>query len=339
MNNAIQTLLHYVAENDLTKARQATKLILQSSKTQKDQAFCEKLLRKMGEQDAKGFEVPYNLKSIIRTNSTAYEFHEDRYFLSERDKQILDHIKRMYAVGELMGSLGLHYNNAVMLYGASGTGKTTFAQYVAKALDLPFLYVSITGLIDQYLGKTGQNMELVFQFASSLPCVLVLDEIDQIATKRHDDSGTSGEMKRVLIAIMQNLDRLPNNVILIAATNRPNAIDEALMRRFPVKHEIKPLREEEAVCFVSKYLSQVGLDWNGEILPFLCFDVQKRQAGDIDCGTYTPAAITDSLNEKIAAALFEAKDGNPIVSLDALLSQEPIACGDKTEMVRRDLDE
>ena len=330
LTNETRTLLHYVGENDLRSARAVARGILQSNKTQKDQEFCDKLLKKMNAQDAKGIEIPYNLQSIIRTSSTAYEFSTERYYLSDREKEVLQTIRQMYTVSEQMAKLNLHYANATMLYGMSGTGKTTFAQYVAKTLDLPFLYVSITQLLDCYMGKTGQNLENVFQFASTLPCVLVLDEIDQIATKRREDGGVSGELKRVLITIMQNLDRLPNNVILIAATNRPEVIDDALMRRFPLKHEIEPLTGDEACAFVNQYMDQIGLDWSGYVLPFLGYKVKPRQVKEIEDGKFVPAIIVDCLNEAIADALYNQGPDNPVVTVDGSKIDIPEVRGAKT---------
>ena len=315
MNDTMRTLLHYVVEGDMKKSRDVAKLILQTNKTAKDQQMCEKLLAKMEEQDAKGVQIPYNLQAIIQQSVSPYGFQSDRYYLTEREKQLLSHIKRMYSAGTIMAAKGIHYTNAVLLHGVSGTGKTTFAQYVADALNLPFFYVSITQLVNSYMGKTGQNLELVFQFASTMPCVLVLDEIDQIGTKRGLDGGVDGEMKRVLISVMQNLDRLPNNVILIAATNRPDVIDSALKRRFPVKHEVRALTDTEACAFTNMYLSRVGLDWKGELMAFLSFDVYSKQDEYVPSGEYTPAAITDSLNEKIAQAI-EKDPENPIVILN-----------------------
>lgn len=287
-------------------------MILRANKTAKDAVFCENVLRKMQEQDDKGVEIPYNLKSIIRTNCTQFEFDPNRYFLTAREKEVIEHIEKMYRVSGKLATLGIRYTNAVLLSGESGTGKTTFAQYAAHSLGLPFFYVSITQLIDSYLGKTGQNLETVFEFANSLPCVLVLDEIDQIGSKRRDDGGTSGEMKRVLITILQNLDRLPNNVVLIAATNRPEVLDEALVRRFSVSHVVNRLNEQESEKFVSQYMSGIGLGWTGSVDMFL--QTVEREEHQSKGKGNTPATLTRYLNEKIAEALYTGED-DPTVFL------------------------
>lgn len=317
MNDAYRTLLTYIANNDLNRARDVAKVILRGSKTAKDTEFCEKLLQKMGEQDEKGLEIPFNLKSIIQTSCTAYDFHPERYFLTEREKPVLEHIKCMHATGERLADRGIHYPNATLLYGESGTGKTTFAQYVANELGLPFLYISLTQVIDSLLGKTGQNMELVFRFISSVPCVAVIDEIDAIGTKRKEDGGVSGELKRVLISVMENLDRLPNSVVLIAATNRPDTLDDALMRRFRVKHEVTRLSKEEGSAMIAQYMREVGLDYTGDVNMFLATTVSVKQSGMPFEQTYTPAAIADALNEQIAAIFSASDEDYPIIALDA----------------------
>lgn len=318
MNDSIRTLLHYVIEGDVQKARAVAKLVLQSNKTQKDKAYCETLLKKMEAQEAQKAEIPYNLRGILQTSCTAYEFTTERYYISERERSCLEHIKSMYAAGGRLAERGIHYANAVLLHGHSGTGKTTFAQLVARELGLPFFYVSMTQLMNSYMGKTAQNMELVVNFISTLPCVCVLDEIDSIGTRRGDDTGVSGELKRVLLCVMQSLDRLPNTVILIAATNRPDAIDEALKRRFPLQHEVSPLSVEESKNLIKQYMLSVGLETVGSLDTFLSVDVSKRQSGLPFDNQYTAAAITDSLNERIAQAFNKnPKCDTPAVSLYA----------------------
>lgn len=308
MNENYRNLFRAISANDLPKTRAYAQVILRTNSTAKDAQFCENILQKMDDQDKAGPEIPYNLKGVIRTSSSPFGFHADRYYLSPREKTVIEHIKKMYQVSGRLAELGIRYTNAVLLHGESGTGKTTFAQYAAILLGLPFFYVSITQLIDSYMGKTGQNLENVFEFANSQPCVLVLDEIDQIGSKRRDDGGVSGEIKRVLITILQNMDRLPNHVVLVAATNRPDSLDDALVRRFAVKHEITRLNLEESEAFVSRYMSSLGLGWAGSVRTFLL-------SLGADKWNYTPAELSQRLNEKIAEAIYTGEQ-DPTIYLN-----------------------
>ena len=83
------------------------------------------------------------------------------------------------------------------------------------------------------LGKTGANLRMVFDHAKANEAVLLLDEIDSIAKRRSDESDV-GELKRLVTAILQEVDSWPDSGLLLAATNHPELIDPALWRRFDV---------------------------------------------------------------------------------------------------------
>jgi SpoVK/Ycf46/Vps4 family AAA+-type ATPase len=85
--------------------------------------------------------------------------------------------------------------------------------------------------MSSYLGKTGNNIKAVLNYASSFPCVLLLDEFDAIAKKR-DDATDVGELKRLVTVLLQAIDEWPNTSILIAATNHSELLDPAAWRRF-----------------------------------------------------------------------------------------------------------
>ena len=106
--------------------------------------------------------------------------------------------------------------------------------------------------------------------------------------------GADGELERTTISLMQNLDTLPNNVILLAATNRPDVIDPALMRRFSQKNEVQMLSEDEAVRMVQMFFASIGQE-----VPYTAEEtkVRYREAG-------SPAdlmvRIVQDLAEKLA---------------------------------------
>jgi SpoVK/Ycf46/Vps4 family AAA+-type ATPase len=93
-------------------------------------------------------------------------------------------------------------------------------------------------LISSYLGSTSKNIRSLLEYAQSEPCVLFLDEFDSIA-KARDDRNEIGELKRVVVSLLQNIDNL-EDTILIAATNHVHLLDPAIGRRFHYKIELLP---------------------------------------------------------------------------------------------------
>lgn len=105
------------------------------------------------------------------------------------------------------------------------------ARYIAHKAKLPFLRIQFSSLVDSHLGQTQSNLARIFDYVRTAPCVLCFDEIDAVGMARGQKDDV-GEMNRVVIAIMQEMDRLPNNVIIIGTTNRFDRLDPALIRRF-----------------------------------------------------------------------------------------------------------
>lgn len=87
--------------------------------------------------------------------------------------------------------------------------------------------------------------------------VLCLDEIDAIGTRRGGKDDVA-EMNRVTIALMQELDRLGNDIILIGTTNRPDTLDDALFRRFTFGHTVRPLCRDDARTLARLFFASVG---------------------------------------------------------------------------------
>lgn len=156
--------------------------------------------------------------------------------------------------------LGIRYLNTTLLYGETGTGKTTFGKYVAYKLGLPFAYLNFSQCITSLLGGTSKNIDKVFEYVSKQKCVLMLDEIDAIGIKRGKED--LGEMSRVVISLMQSFDLLDNEIIVIGATNRKDMIDEALIRRFSIIHEVKTLNPEEVQILITNYLKDVNIEFD-----------------------------------------------------------------------------
>ena len=248
-------LITMMVNERYANARSYLPHILAEDKSKKNEAFVAKYLRLLEQKPA----LPVAYQGVLQGG---YPDEEEmkRYYLSEREKAVADTIRRMYKAAEKLNELKIHYTNSTLLYGPSGSGKTMFAKYIAYIMDLPLYYVNFSTAVDSFLGGTAKNIGKAFQCAKERACVLFLDEIDCVAMTRKDSGreGADGELERTTISLMQNLDTLPNNVILLAATNRPDIIDPALMRRFSQKHEVQMLSEDETVQMVQMFFASIG---------------------------------------------------------------------------------
>ncbi|EDW61018.2 LOW QUALITY PROTEIN: uncharacterized protein Dvir_GJ21799 [Drosophila virilis] len=126
--------------------------------------------------------------------------------------------------------------SGILLYGPPGTGKTLVAKAVATECNLSFLSVQGPELLNMYVGQSEQNVREVFTRArSAAPCVLFLDELDSLAPNRGVAGDSGGVMDRVVSQLLAEMDGMCNGdatkpIFILAATNRPDLIDPALLR-------------------------------------------------------------------------------------------------------------
>jgi transitional endoplasmic reticulum ATPase len=128
--------------------------------------------------------------------------------------------------------LGIRAPKGVLLYGSPGTGKTLLAKAVAKESEANFIQVKGPSLLSMWVGKSEEGIRKVFERARQVsPCVVFFDEIDALAGKRGYDQGTK-VTERVLNQLLAEMDGLEGlkDVTVIAATNRPDMLDSALLR-------------------------------------------------------------------------------------------------------------
>ncbi|KAL3922776.1 MAG: hypothetical protein SGILL_002022, partial [Bacillariaceae sp.] len=134
---------------------------------------------------------------------------------------------------EKFQALGIPLPAGVMLYGPPGCGKTLLAKAIANESGANFISVKGPELLDKYVGESERSVRLVFERArSSSPCVVFFDELDSLCPKRGGDSSGGGVSDRVVNQLLTELDGLESrrSVFVIAATNRPELIDPAMMR-------------------------------------------------------------------------------------------------------------
>lgn len=127
--------------------------------------------------------------------------------------------------------LGVAPTRSLLLVGPPGVGKTQAARWMAKQLGRPLLTLDLATVMSSFLGRTGNNIRAVLDYARGQDSVLLLDEFDSIA-KRRDDATDVGELKRLVTVLLQAIDEWPASGILVAATNHPELLDPAVWRRF-----------------------------------------------------------------------------------------------------------
>ncbi len=168
--------------------------------------------------------------------------------------EAIETIVEEWANFEAFSAVDLQPAKTCLIYGDPGTGKTRLALWIAHKLELPVVLVRLDGLVSSFLGTTARNIGNLFAFANRHQCILLLDEFDAIAKVR-DDPQEVGEIKRVVNALLQNLDSRRNVGFTVGITNHPKLLDPAVWRRFEIQLEIpKPdfaMRKALAATFMT----------------------------------------------------------------------------------------
>src|SRR5271157_2402982 len=129
--------------------------------------------------------------------------------------------------------MGAKPPSGILLYGPPGTGKTLLAKALAHESEINFISVKGPEFLSKWVGESEKAVRETFRKArQAAPCIIFLDEIDAIAPVRGSSAGDSGVTERVISQLLTEMDGIEdlNNVILIAATNRPDILDPALLR-------------------------------------------------------------------------------------------------------------
>lgn len=132
--------------------------------------------------------------------------------------------------------VGLSPTKTLLLSGPPGVGKTLAASWLAREMNQRLFVLDLSTVMSRYLGATGANLKRAFHYARQTDGVLFLDELDALA-KRRDDDADVGELKRLVTVLLQQLDEWPAGRLLVAATNHPQLLDNAVWRRFEARIE------------------------------------------------------------------------------------------------------
>ncbi len=179
-------------------------------------------------------------KSVSTTGNIPYVTYEDIGGLKEEIQRIREMVELPLKYPELFQKLGIEPPSGVLLYGPPGCGKTLLAKAVANETEANFIAINGPEIMNKFYGESERRLRKIFNEAKNKsPSIIFIDEIDAIAPKREE---VTGEVERRVVAqLLALMDGLSTRgkVIVIAATNRPNALEPALRRPGRLDREIE----------------------------------------------------------------------------------------------------
>jgi AAA+ superfamily predicted ATPase len=203
-----------------------------------------------GGKKREGYTVKalHGLSAVNKNNNTLVEIRQSDISLKDviAPTSLIDVVKdsiNEYRCRDVLAKYGLEVSNKVLLTGPPGVGKTWMATAIAGELGIDLVMARWDSVISSYLGSTGANIRKIFEGASAEPVVLLIDECDAGAKERGSQQEI-GEMNRVVITLLQNIDMFPKDSFLVAATNHGHLLDSAIWRRFTVINMELPGPEE-----------------------------------------------------------------------------------------------
>ena len=155
----------------------------------------------------------------------------------------------------------------ILLFGPPGTGKTLIAKAIASECKSTFFNISSSSLTSKWVGESEKTVKSLFKIAyEKAPSIIFIDDIDSILSKRNESENEA--MKRLKTEFLIQFDGLGSNsnakLLVIAATNRPMDLDEALLRRLPKRIYCNPLDEEGRFLFIKKVINRVETNLSDE---------------------------------------------------------------------------
>jgi len=262
----LATLFRALSIKDLESAEQIAKQIALFEEKKGHHSAAQLLRGSLHSNGIRGHRAPEPISGIL-TNGNFLEAALSRGQSLTRLKDVmlrpicrtaLEALINETRHGAYLSSKGIRRRSKLLFVGPPGCGKSFTAQAIANELALPHFVVRFDAVIGAYLGQTATHLRELFRFASNNPCVLLFDEIDALGKQRGNPLDV-GELDRIVIALMQELEFLQTQGIVIATSNLPQNLDRALWRRFDLVLQFPRPIKSELTAFVKTVAARFNL--------------------------------------------------------------------------------
>lgn len=259
-------LFQAVSQGDLQSADQLAEQIATSEEKKGHNSAAQLLRSSLQSNGIKGHRAQETLSGIL-TNGNFIEAAlsrshrlvrlEDVMLRADNRRALRDLIEE-FKHGTYLLSKGIRPRSKLLFVGPPGCGKSFTSQALANELRLPHYTVRFDAVIGAYLGQTAIHLRELFRFASDTPCVLLFDEIDALGKQRGNPLDV-GELDRIVIALMQELEFLETRGVVIATSNLPGHLDRALWRRFDLIIRFPQPTKNELAGYIRNIREKFGL--------------------------------------------------------------------------------
>lgn len=262
----VAQLITYIGRREYDAARRLVQVMIQAERSANREsagrALEEALSRWPNVMTMK--ELPHQIQKLAWSDSSGKAMAD--IYLDDDLRAAVHRFVRERQHADKLREAGLPMRKTILMGGPPGNGKTSLASAIAGQLGIPFLSVKMHALVDSHLGETGRNIANLLEFAMMNECVVFLDEFDAIGSEREQSGESAGkENNRIVTTLLTNIDRLPDTSVLIAATNRQDAIDSALQRRFDLKLWLDHPSELRIAQYVEDYQQKRGVQFSRDV--------------------------------------------------------------------------
>lgn len=233
------------------------------------QFLSKKLMEKAGEKNSLAFGMGKSNAKVYVRSSEGIKF-TDVAGEDEAKENLAEIVDYLHDPGKYR-EIGASMPKGILLVGPPGTGKTMLAKAVAGESNVPFFSMSGSEFVEMFVGMGASKVrDLFHQAKEKAPCIVFIDEIDAIGKKRDGQLGGNDEREQTLNQLLTEMDGFEDNtgVIILAATNRPESLDPALLRpgrfdrRIPVELPDLKGREDILKVHAKKIKTAENIDFN-----------------------------------------------------------------------------